>query len=186
MKKLFFIFCCSYLAFCCNSEKRRISTWNRRSKILIEECLIKDSLINLNLFPSSCACKNVEIGKEEFHAELVVNESKKQMVIYLLDKDAKSFIAIEAPFLAANFMLAGKPVQVQLKSIPQDFDQNGMSSCFGAVSPELIDALHAAKSDPKLAVRIRNKSYVTKIIHKHDHSGHNHAQQPLVVPSKRR
>ena len=128
----------------------------------------------------------LEIGKEEFHAELVVNESKKQMVIYLLDKDAKSFIAIEAPFLAANFMLAGKPVQVQLKSIPQDFDQNGLSSCFGAVSPELIDALHAAKSDPKLAVRIRNKSYVTKIIHKHDHSGHNHAQQPLVVPSKRR
>ncbi|HUP78432.1 MAG TPA: hypothetical protein VM260_07680 [Pirellula sp.] len=128
----------------------------------------------------------LEIGKEEFHAELVVNESKKQMVIYLLEKDSKSSIAIEAPFLAINFMLAGKPVQVQLKSIPQDFDQNGLSSCFGAVSPELIDALHAAKSDPKLAVRIRNKAYVTKIIHKHDHSGHNHAQQPLVVPSKRR
>ncbi len=128
----------------------------------------------------------LEIGKEEFHAELVVNESKKQMVIYLLEKDAKSSIAIEAPFLAVNFMLAGKPVQVQLKSIPQDFDQNGLSSCFGAVSPELIDALHAAKSDLKLAVRIRNKAYVTKIIHKHDHSGHNHAQQPLVVPSKRR
>ena len=32
----------------------------------------------------------LEIGKEEFHAELIMNETKKQMVIYLLEKDAKS------------------------------------------------------------------------------------------------
>lgn len=128
----------------------------------------------------------LEIGKEEFHAELIMNETKKQMVIYLLEKDAKSAIAIDASFLAVNFVLAGKPVQVKLKSMPQDREQNGQSSCFGAISPELIDALHAPKSDARLAVRIRNKAYVTKITHKHEHAGHNHAQQPLVIPTKKR
>lgn len=128
----------------------------------------------------------LEIGKEEFHAELVIDESKKQMVIYLLEKDAKSSTAIDAPFLAVNFMLAGKPVQVKLKSMRQDVDPKGLSSCFGAVSPEMIDALHSPKSDLRLAVRIHNKAYVTKIIHQHDHAGHYHAQQPAGSLSKKR
>jgi hypothetical protein len=128
----------------------------------------------------------LEIGKNEFHAELVVDEAKKQLVVYLLEADAKSSLAIEVPTLTVNLILAGKPMQIQLKAIPQEADARGFSSCFGAVSSELIDALHSTKSDPKLATRIRNKSYVTKIVHKHDHSGHNHAQQPAASPTKKR
>ena len=120
----------------------------------------------------------LEIGKEEFHAELVVDESKKQMTIYLLEKDAKTSLAIEAPYLAVNLILAGKPVQIRLKSMPQDADPKALSSRFAAASAELIDALHSPKADLKLALRIRNKAYVTKIVHKHDHSDHNHAQKP--------
>ncbi len=128
----------------------------------------------------------LEIGKEEYRAELVVDESKKQMVVYLLEKDAKSAIAIDAAYLAVNLVLSGKPVQIKLKAIPQDVDPKGLSSCFGDISAELMDALHAPKTDPRLSVRIRNKSYVAKIIHKHDHAGHNHAQQPVVNSSKKR
>jgi hypothetical protein len=127
----------------------------------------------------------LELGNEEFHAELVVDEAKKQMVIYLLEKDAKTSVAIEAPFLAVNMLLAGKPMQIQLKAIPQATDSKGQSSCFGAVSADLFNAMHSPKADPKLAVRIRNKSYVTKIVHSHDHSGHNHAQQPASTSKKR-
>ncbi len=128
----------------------------------------------------------LEIGKEEFHVEVMLDESKKQLVVYLLEKDAKSSIAIEATYLAVNLMLSGKPVQIKMKSMPQYIDPKGLSSCFGAVSPELIDALHNPKSDPKLAVRIHNKAYVTKIVHKHNHAGHDHAQQPQVLPTKKR
>jgi hypothetical protein len=128
----------------------------------------------------------LEIGKEEYHAELLIDEGKKQILIYLLDKDAKSSVAIEAPFVMVNFLAVGKPFQLELKSIPQETDPKGYSSCFGAVSPELMTALHTAKSEPKLSVRIRNKAYVTKIVHKHDHSGHNHAQQPAQQPVKKR
>lgn len=128
----------------------------------------------------------LEIGKEEFHAELVIDEGKKQMVVYLLEADAKTRLAIEEPHLMVNLLLTGKPMQVKLKAIPQEADAKGFSSCFGAVSSELVDALHATKADPKLSTRIRNKSYVTKIVHKHDHAGHSHAQQPAATPAKRR
>lgn len=128
----------------------------------------------------------LEIGKEEYHAELLIDEGKKQIVIYLLDKDAKSSVSIDASFVMVNFLAAGKPVQIELKSMPQESDLKGTSSCFGAVSPELMTALHATKSEPKLSVRIRNKAYVTKIVHKHDHSGHNHAQQPSKQSLKKR
>jgi hypothetical protein len=128
----------------------------------------------------------LEIGKEEYHAELLVDESKKQLLIYLLEKDGKSSVAIDAPFVMINFLAAGKPVQIELKSIPQEVDPKGSSSCFGVVSPELITALHAAKPEPKLSVRIRNKAYVIKIVHKHDHAGHNHAQKPTAQPLKKR
>lgn len=127
----------------------------------------------------------IELGKEEFHAELVVDEAKQQMVIYLLEKDAKTSVAIESPFLTVNLLMAGKPMQIQLKAIPQAADPKGQSSCFGAVSTELFNALHSAKADPKLALRIRNKAYVAKIDHSHDHSGHNHAQQPASTTKKR-
>ena len=128
----------------------------------------------------------LEIGKEEYHAELLVDEGKKQVLIYLLEKDAKSSVAIDAPFVMINFLAAGKPVQIELKSMPQEADPKGSSSCFGAINPELMTALHAAKPEPKLSVRIRNKAYVVKIVHKHDHSGHNHAQQPATQPVKKR
>ncbi len=116
----------------------------------------------------------VEIGKEEYHAEIVVDEGKKQMVVYLLDKEVKAYVAIDAPFVAVNLLINGKPMQIKLKAAAQPADQKGFSSCFGAVSPELIDALHNPKSDPKLALKIRNKSYSVKIAHDHDHAGHDH------------
>jgi hypothetical protein len=128
----------------------------------------------------------LEIGNEEFHAEIVVDEVKKQFLVYLLEKDAKSSLSIDEPYLMVNLLLSGKPMQIKLPSIAQETNAKGASSCYGAVSPELVDALHAPKADPRLATRIHNKAYVTKIVHKHDHSGHNHAQQPAVAPAKRR
>jgi hypothetical protein len=117
----------------------------------------------------------LEVGNHEYHAEVVLDESKKQMMIYLLDKEVKSYVALDSPFLAVNLVIGGKPVQIKLKPIPQDTDAKGYSSCFGVVSPELMDGLHTTKSDPKLALRIRNKSYSIRI--RHDHVGHQHAGQ---------
>ncbi len=117
----------------------------------------------------------LDVGKEEYHVELCIDEAKKQMVVYLLDKQVKSYVAIDAPFLAVNLKMKGKPVQAKLKPIPQETDNKGFASCYGLVSPELIDALHDESSDAKLAFKIGNKPFTVKIVHAHDHAGHDHA-----------
>ncbi|MEQ1825593.1 MAG: hypothetical protein ABL921_06585 [Pirellula sp.] len=117
----------------------------------------------------------LEVGREEYHVEIVIDEIKKQFVVYLLDKEVKSYVAIDASFVAMNLLIKAKPMQIKLKAAPQQADQKGFSSCFGGIHPELIDALHDPKAEPKLALKIGNKSYSVKIVHRHDHSGHDHA-----------
>lgn len=124
----------------------------------------------------------LEVGKEEFHVELIVDEAKKQMVIFLLDKEVKTYVAIDTPFVAVNLLVNGKPAQVKLKPIPQETDQKGFASSFGITSPELIDALHAPKAEAKLALKIGKKAYSVPIVHAHDHAGHDHEGHDHAKP----
>ncbi len=117
----------------------------------------------------------IEVGKEEYHIELCIDENKKQIVVYLLDKQVKSYVAIDAPFLSVNLKMKGKPVQAKLKPMPQEVDSKGFASSYGLVSPELVDALHDDTSEAKLALKIGNKPYTVKLSHDHDHAGHDHA-----------
>lgn len=126
----------------------------------------------------------LEIGRGEYHTELVVDEESQQIVIYLLDSTLKSYVSIDAAFLTVNFKVGNKPVQVKLLPVPQDADAKQLSSRFSLISPELFAALHDSKSDAKLSFRIGKKSYVSKLAHEHnhDHIGHKHS---TTTPTKR-
>jgi len=124
----------------------------------------------------------LEIGRGEYHAELVVDEESNQVVVYLLDSTLKSYISIDSTYLVVNFKVGNKPVQVKMLPVPQDADTKHLSSRFSLISPELFAALHDSKSDAKLSLRIGKKSYVSKFAHNHDHTGHNH---PTTTPIKR-
>lgn len=124
----------------------------------------------------------LEIGHGEYHAELVLNEETKEVTIFLLDGKAKAYVAVNTPSLVVNFKRGGRPFQVKLAAAPQDIDEKGFSSRFAMKSAELMDSLHNAKSDPRFAIRIGNKSYIAKLTHSHDHNhahgdshNHNHA-----------
>ncbi len=124
----------------------------------------------------------LEIGRGEYHAELVVDEESNQVAVYLLDSTLKSYISIDSAFLVVNFKVGNKPVQVKMLPVPQDADAKNLSSRFSLISTELFTALHDPKSDAKLSLRIGKKSYVSKLAHNHDHTGHNH---PTNTPVKR-
>ncbi len=117
----------------------------------------------------------LEVGKGEYHVEMCIHEVKKHFVVYLFDKNVKSYVALNSPNLVLNLKDGGKPVQFKLLPMPQEIDQSGFSSRFGLSSAGLVDALHAAHADARLALRIGNKSYSVKIVHDHDHAGHDHA-----------
>jgi hypothetical protein len=124
----------------------------------------------------------LEIGRGEYHAELVVDEESQQIVVYLLDSTLKMYISIDAAFLVVNFKEGNKPVQVKLLPVPQEMDAKNLSSRFSLISSELFAALHDAKSDAKLSLRIGKKSYVSKLAHdhSHDHTGHNHSTKTPI------
>ncbi len=126
----------------------------------------------------------LEIGRGEYHAELVVDEETKQVTIYLLDSKLKSYVAIDSPFVTVNFKIGNKPAQVKLLPVPLDADAKGASSRFSLINAELFEALHDAKSDAKLSLRIDKKNYVTKLSHTHEHV--HTVQSPIQSAPKKR
>lgn len=116
----------------------------------------------------------LEVGKEEYHVELCVNDEKKQVVVFLLDSKVKSYVALTVPFVAVNAKVKGKPVQFKLKAMPQKDDKPGTASAFGLEGADLVDAIHDESSEAKLALKIADKAYTVKLKHDHDHAGHDH------------
>lgn len=113
----------------------------------------------------------IELGKEEYHAELVHDD--KTVTIYILDSAAKSAVPVDAKELVINLLHDGKPEQFKLAASPDANDPSGKSSRFVLQSSELIEELEHDHAAAKLSVLIDGKSYRGDI--KHDHAGHDHA-----------
>ena len=115
----------------------------------------------------------IELGNEEYHAELVHDEANGTVTIYLLDSGAKGAVAIEATDVAINLKQDGKPAQFKLPAEPDAADTAGKSSRFASKDAELAKALDAEGAEPRLVVKIDGKSYTGKLAHDHDHD-HKH------------
>ena len=113
----------------------------------------------------------IELGKEEYHAELVHDD--KTVTIYILDSAAKTAVPIDSLELVINLVHDGKPEQFKLAASPDAGDPSGKSSRFALQDAELIEELEHAHAAAKLSVLIGGKSYRGDI--KHDHAGHDHA-----------
>lgn len=117
----------------------------------------------------------IELGKEEFHAELVHDD--KSVSIYILDGAAKSAVPIDAAELVINLLHDGKPEQFKLVATPDTGDPTGKSSRFVSTDPELVEHIDDESTKPKLSVTINGKGYRGTITHNHeghDHAGHDH------------
>lgn len=113
----------------------------------------------------------IELGDEEFHAELVHDEKTNDITIYILDSKAKSAVAIEATEVVINLKQAGQPAQHKLTAEPDAGDAAGKSSKFVTkANADLGGALEQEASEPRLQVTIQGKSYTGKIVHAHDHA----------------
>lgn len=113
----------------------------------------------------------IELGKEEYHAELVHDD--KTVTIYILDSAAKTVVPIDAKELVINLVHDGKPEQFKLAASPDTGDPPGKCSRFALQDAELIAELDHEHVAAKLSVSIAGKSYRGEI--KHDHGGHDHA-----------
>jgi hypothetical protein len=114
----------------------------------------------------------IELGREDYHAELVHDDATNTVTIYILDGAAKDAVAIEAKQLTLNLLVGGKPQQFQLVSMPQSDDPEGRCSAFGCTSEPMCKAIDAKGTTGRLNVEVSGKRFVGKLgghLHPHAH-----------------
>ncbi|MCA9075348.1 MAG: hypothetical protein KDA93_09965 [Planctomycetaceae bacterium] len=113
----------------------------------------------------------IELGNEEYHAELVHND--QSVTIYILDSGATTPVPIEATEIKINARHDGEPEQYSLPASPDENDPEGRSSRFVSEDTDLVQHLDEAGFEPKLQLTIQGKSYQGEFSHRHDHE-HDH------------
>jgi hypothetical protein len=115
----------------------------------------------------------IELGQEEYHAELTHDDATKTVTVYLLDKEAKAPVAIGDAELALNLVVDGQPLQAKLVAAPQEGDPAGQASRFSITDEQVLEALEAPKTTGRLNVTIAGKAYTGSVEH-HEHGEHKH------------
>lgn len=113
----------------------------------------------------------IELGDEEYHAELVHDASS--VTVYILDASAQKPQAVSAE-VSINAMHDGKPEQFQLTASPEPSDPAGKASRYVSTDAELAAHIDDHASAAKLSVAIDGTPYRGDLVHDHDHEGHNH------------
>ncbi|MGN6135323.1 MAG: hypothetical protein ACTHK7_11805 [Aureliella sp.] len=115
----------------------------------------------------------VELGNEEFHAEVV--HSADTVTVYILDASASKAVPIDAQDVTINVVHDNQPEQFKLAASPEASDGAGKSSRFALQDSELVEHLDTPAAAPKLMITINGTPYRGEVHHDHDHAGHDHA-----------
>lgn len=116
----------------------------------------------------------VELGNEEYHAELVHDEESGSVTVYVLDSAAKSGVPIDAQEVTINLTHDGQAEQFAVTASPQEGDGEGKSSRFTSQDAELAEELEHNHGEAKLVLTINGKQYRGSILHDHDGEEHDH------------
>ncbi|MEM6467986.1 MAG: hypothetical protein AAF802_00345 [Planctomycetota bacterium] len=116
----------------------------------------------------------IELGNEEYHAEILHDEDAGTVTIYVLNGAATVQVPIDATEVTINAKHDGKPEQFTLAASPEANDPQGKSSRFVSNDEVLAHHLDEEGAEPRLVLTINGKSYRGTISHDHDHEGHDH------------
>lgn len=123
----------------------------------------------------------IELGDEEYHAELTHDDATGAITVYLLDKNAESPVAIDAAQIMLNLAAETGPMQVALTADPQDAYTEGQASRFSAADATALEALESEETKGRLNVTISGKSYAGAVDHAvhgdHEHGDHEHEHE---------
>ncbi len=114
----------------------------------------------------------VELGEEEYHAEIVVDHDSHAITLYVLGKDAKT----PEPVVATEVTITpeGKDA-LTLKAAPQTGDAEGKTTKFELVDDALVHTLlDAGFLHGDLRITIGDKPYLGHIDYHLDGSDHDH------------
>lgn len=118
----------------------------------------------------------IELGNEEYHAELVHDDAAGTVTVYVLDSAAKTAVSIDATEVTINLKHEGRGEQFNLAAAADASDPPGKSSRFASSDAELAEDLDHEGAEPQLVVNINGKPYRGTIAHEHGHDG-EHGQE---------
>lgn len=109
----------------------------------------------------------VELGDEEFHAEVVVTHGDKdEIAVHVLGGDAKTAKPIEATEIVLSFKHGDKVEEFKLAATKQDGDADGKASLFKIASEEAMEELHE-HGEGTLTIKVGDKTLTGKVKHAH-------------------
>ena len=117
----------------------------------------------------------VELGGEEYHAEITLDPQSRKLTVYLLGKDVKTPLPVDAASLAVRLVIGGEKQEIVLSPTPQAGDGEGLSSVFAMAEGAVPESIHDAEDlQGEVVVSIGGKQYRGDITHDHGHD-HGHA-----------
>lgn len=117
----------------------------------------------------------IELGNEQYHAELVHDDVAGSVTIYILDSAAKSAVPIESKELTVNITHEGQGEQFKIPAKAEAGDPTGKSSRFVSDDKELAAELDHEHSSAQLVVTVESTQLRGKIEHAHEHGNeHEH------------
>lgn len=114
----------------------------------------------------------IELGEEEYHAELLHDDDTHVVTVYMLDGEARNDVAISAPNLTIRLDSAGAK-DYQLGPVALDHETHAAVFCYETMSKELCHALDEEGASATLLVKIDGRTLKGAIEHVHDHD-HDH------------
>ena len=118
----------------------------------------------------------VEVGNEEFHAEVVVDEDTHRIDVFVLGSDAKTAKPIDATEISVSFKHGDEVEDFKLAAAALDGEAEGQSSKFTLTSEELFEELHEHSEGATLSFTAGGESLSGTVTHSHDH-GDEHGHQ---------
>ena len=119
----------------------------------------------------------VELGNEEYHAEVVHDDATGSVTVYLLDSSAKKSVTSTATEAVINLKHGDHPEQFQLAAQPEVGNPACQTSRFTLTDKELVEHLDDAASAAKLNITIGDTPYSGTIpAGDHAEHGHEHAK----------
>ena len=119
----------------------------------------------------------IELGADNFHAELTHDDATHTVGVYVLDGTAAATAPVAAEAVTINVAADGRPQQFTLGAKPLADDPAGKTSYFELVDETLCDGLagdwdpHAATA--RLSITIDGTPYVGEIeLGEHEHDEH--------------
>lgn len=120
----------------------------------------------------------IELGKEEYHAELLHDDDQHKVTIYLLDGKAAETVATSAPEITIQVQIDGEPQRFALPAVRLDEAGPAKSFCFETTEDALSHALDEEGAKPTLFVDINGQDYTGAIVHDHEHAHeHKHSDE---------